>query len=307
MRDLFTAPFVQPVASLLGDYLGRIKQAEMVHLSAPATLEGVLALGQLEAACLDNGLRYRRRFTSPKKHVPRGEVAMPETPAQGLGVFFNVESETWQAEELGASELLDVVPVQTTVRLGAQQREHVGAIDPVIQAAALAAAMAPNGRRVRALRPYLSLGLWLRGALDTTYDPVHSSAIAHLQEEGSLRTVPLPEVPSPLVDMMPGLSERQLKRLSKAWPGMNVDERTLALSELVLPCLSDPKLSTPRLEELVWHRMVVRDHPRDIVSQAHAVQSAWPATLDAARVHASNLLDAWLSTAVLATDAKATG
>ncbi|MBL6733524.1 MAG: hypothetical protein ISP84_03145, partial [Candidatus Poseidonia sp.] len=219
MRDLFTAPFVQPVASLLGDYLGRIKQAEMLHLSAPATLEGVLALGQLEAACLDNGLRYRRRFTSPKKHVPRDEVAMPEPPAQGLGVFLNVESETWQVKELGASELLDVVPVQTTVRLGSQQREHVGAIDPVIQAAALAAAMAPNGRRVRALRPYLSLGLWLRGALDTTYDPVHSSAIAHLQEEGSLRTVPLPEVPSPLVNMMPGLSERQLKRLSKAWPG----------------------------------------------------------------------------------------
>lgn len=299
MRDLFTAPFVRSVAPLLEQHLERIKHAELLHLSAPATLEGVLALGQLEAACLDNGLRYQRRFTLPKMHVPRDESASPLPPQQGLGVFLDVEGETWQAKDCVAGDLLKIVPLQTVVTLGAKQREHLGALDPVIQAATLAAAMAPNGRRVRSLRPFAALGLWMRGALDTTYDPIHSSAIAHLQEEGSLRTVPLPEVKAPVVAMVPGLSANQLKRLSKAWPTMDVDERTLALSELVLPCLTETVLSTPRLEELIWHRLVVREHPLDLVSQAHTVHAAWPKEREASRLHASNLLDSWLKTSAL--------
>ena len=303
MRDLLKTPFVEPVASLLGTYIERLRTAEMIQVSAPATLEGVLAMGQLEAAFLDNGLRYSRRFTLARKHVPRDERLLPQPPENGLGVYLNVEEETWEMDDVETSPLVNIMPLKTHVNMGGQQRRHAGALDPVLQAAAIAAAIAPNGRRVRSLRPYITLGLWMRGALDTSYDPIHSSAIAHLQDEGSVRTVPLPEVESPAPDMIPGLSDRQLKRLAKAWPNMDVDERTLALSELVLPCLTHAQLSTPRLEELVWHRMVLGGHPQDLVSQAHIVQSTWPGEQEASRIHASKVLDRWLTSGILAPDA----
>ena len=306
MRDLFSAPFIQPVSGLLQRYLERLQAADTVQLSAPATLEGVLALGQLEGAFLDCGVKYSRRFTAPREHVPRDEWGLPEPPPQGLGVFLNVEDETWSASELPEEALVNIAPVQTNVVFGSKNKAHAGALDPVLQAAALAAALAPNGRRVRSLRPFISLGLWMRGSLDTSYDPIHSATVAHLQDEGSIRTVPLPEVGDPVVDMMPGMSSRQLKRLSKAWEGMDVDQRTMALSELVLPCLTHPDLSTPRLEELVWHRMVLKGHPHDVVSQAHKVQKSWPKELDKARLFASKTLDSWLQTGMLIPSEQAT-
>ena len=71
MRDVFASPIFSPVSSALIAYGERIKQAELLHISAPASLEGVLALGQLEAACLDLGLKYRRRLYTPRHHLPR--------------------------------------------------------------------------------------------------------------------------------------------------------------------------------------------------------------------------------------------
>lgn len=306
MRDLFTAPFVHPVRGLLEGYLKRLQSAETVQISAPATLEGVLALGQLEAAFLDCDIKYSRRFSDPRQHVPRDESVVPDPPEQGLGVFLNVEGDTWSVEDLDEGALLNIVPVQTKVVLGSKNKTHSGALDPVLQAAALGAALAPNGRRVRSLRPFISLGLWMRGALDTSYDPIHSSTVAHLQDEGSIRTLPVPEVEDPSVDMMPGMAPRQLKRLSKAWGEMDVDQRTQALSELVLPCLVSTTLSTPRLEELVWHRMVPRGHPQDVVSQAFRTEKMWPVRLDEARLYASKVLDTWLRTGVLMPHEQAT-
>ena len=144
---------------------------------------------------------------------------------------------------------------------------------------------------MRRLRPFAGSGLWLREALDTTFDPVHTSIRDVLSEEGSFRVVALPDVPSPSNDMIPNLSERMLQRLTKAWPSMDVDARTQALSELVLPCLTDSNLSTPRLEELIWHRLLIADHPVDVVSQLHTAMAAWPKEADAAKVHASKLAD----------------
>jgi hypothetical protein len=99
--------------------------------------------------------------------------------------------------------------------------------------------------------------------------------------------------------MIPGLSERQLKRLTKVWPTMDVDQRSLALSELLLPCLMEKEISTPRLEELVWHRMMVGDAPMDLASQAHAIKKEWPEDETASKLFASSLLDGWLRSGFL--------
>ena len=72
---------------------------------------------------------------------------------------------------------------------------------------------------------------------------------------------------------------------------MDVDARTQALSELVLPTLTNSNLSTPRLEELVWHRLLVGDHPVDVVSQVHLAMKDWPEGKDEAKLHASKLAD----------------
>ena len=71
MRDILDTPmFATAKAPLLG-HGNAIKAAETVHLTAPATIEGVLAIGQLEAAFLDVGIKYRRRFFTPRHHLPR--------------------------------------------------------------------------------------------------------------------------------------------------------------------------------------------------------------------------------------------
>jgi hypothetical protein len=139
----------------------------------------------------------------------------------------------------------------------------------------------------------------LGAALNTNMDPIHTMLLNHLREEGSVRVVPLPEVNHPVTTTMTGLSTRQLKRLAKVWPTMDVEQRSMALSELVLPCLTASDLSTPRLEELIWHRMLVGDSDTDIVSQLELIQQAWPLDGEEARIFASKLLDRWLKTAVL--------
>ena len=306
MRDLLSSPFVQPVSDKLQADLECIKSSELIHLHAPANLEGLLAIGQLEAACLDAGIKYRRRFYLPKHHRPRDELLEISSPSSGVNVVIASEEDTWQVDDLADVDGVNVVPLATSVQMGSQHRIHHGSLDCVIQCAAIAALLAPNGRRVRKLRPYLSLGLWLRGALDTTLDPIHSAALLHLKEEGSIRIVPLPEVIQPRQGMIPHLPERRLMKLQKAWPGMNVDERKQALSELILPCLTDSSLSTPRLEELVWKRMLVGEEKIDLASQAYALREGWPEDADASRLHAAKRLDHWLRTGFLMLEDEAT-
>lgn len=301
MRDVFTSPIFSPVSSALMSFGERIKHADMVHISAPATLEGVLALGQLEAACLDLGLKYRRRLYTPRHHLPRDAPPAWTEESKGLSVIADVEEATWEVGDRQETSYVHLVPLNTSVQMGEKNRRLSGALDPVVQAGALAAWLAPNGRRVRKMRPYISLGLWLRGALDTSMDPIHTTMLNHLKEEGSVRIVPLPEVVAPSPGMIPGLSERQLKRLTKVWPTMDVDQRSLALSELLLPCLMEKEISTPRLEELVWHRMMVGDAPMDLASQAHAIKKEWPEDETASKLFASSLLDGWLRSGLLKT------
>lgn len=299
MRDVLTTPMFAPVAPVLLNYAERIKTADLLHLSAPATIEGVLALGHLEAACLDLGLKYHRRFFTPRRHLPRDAGDAWRVENTGLSVVMDVEAPTQDIENIPTTAHVHLVSLATSVEMGSTHRRLAGALDGVAQAAALAASLAPNGRRVRKLRPYLSLGLWLGAALNTNMDPIHTMLLNHLSEEGSVRVVPLPEVTHPETATMTGLSTRQLKRLAKVWPTMDVEQRSMALSELALPCLTASDLSTPRLEELIWHRMLVGDSDTDIVSQLELIQQAWPLDSEEARLFASKVLDRWLKTAVL--------
>lgn len=299
MNDLLLSHPFTDVKKRILDLSEQIKDAEMVHIHAPADLSGLLGLSMLESAFLDTGIKYRRRFLASEQHVPRDERLQPQLPKDGLLIFIAPFEDTWTLDELPKTEYIHITPLSVSVRLGSNQSERRGALDVVAQCAALAAQIVPNGQKVRLLRPFASTGLWLREALDTTFDPIHTAVRDHLRDEGSFRMVPLPEVPSPAPGMIPGLSERMLVRLQKGWTKMDIDSRTAALSELILPTLTHSSLSTPRLEELAWHRLMVGTSDVDVMSQIFLAEKAWPEDSKSAKIHASKLADSFLKTGLL--------
>jgi hypothetical protein len=307
MNDILLTASFSDVKDRIQNLSKQIKDASMVHIHAPADLSGLLALSMLESAFLDTGVKYRRRFLTSHKSIPRDERARPENDQEGLLVFIAPFEDTWDLKELPETEYIHITPLSVVVRLGANQSERRGALDVVAQCAALAAELISNGQKVRLLRPFAGTGLWLRDALDTTFDPIHTSIRDHLRDEGSFRMVPLPEVPSPAPGMIPGLSERMLTRLQKGWGKMDITSRSSALSELILPTLANSALSTPRLEELVWHRLMIGTSDVDVMSQVHLAEKAWPSDADKAKIHASKLADTFLKTGHLFQSGQSTG
>ena len=306
MNNLLASPPFNDARPLLENICESIRSASMVQIHAPADAVGVLGLAFIEAACLDLSLPYARRFMPPHRTLPRDEVVHPNQTDDGCLLFLDPFENTWDVSEVQQKQYLHITPLAVNIRLGSKKSERRGALDVVAQCAAIAAELAPNGQRVRRLRPFAGSGLWLREALDTTFDPVHTAIRDLLSGEGSLRVVALPDVPSPSESMIPHLSQRMLSRLSKAWPKMDVDARTQALSELVLPALTTSNLSTPRLEELVWHRLLVGDHPVDVVSQVHLAMKDWPEGKDEAKLHASKLADFFIVHGALTPSAPST-
>ena len=76
---------------------------------------------------------------------------------------------------------------------------------------------------------------------------------------------------------------------------MDVEQRSSAISELVLPALRMKGISTMRLEELIWHRIMIPGNDVDLASQLYNANLQWPDDLDQAKIHASSILDGLIS------------
>ena len=122
------------------------------------------------------------------------------------------------------------------------------------------------------LRPWLLAGNWLSDALDTSYDPVYSRLRDHLRDEGAFRVVPIPSVSEPDATLLPTIDAERLSATKDSWSGLDEHQRAEALSEIAAPEVFSGTLGTARLEELVWHRLVVSNRPRDLHSQFAALQ-----------------------------------
>ena len=72
MHDLLQTPFLSPLKDDLVKASQFISNGPLI-LATSADLEGLLALGFLEAALLDAGISYSRRFIQPMRHIPRDE------------------------------------------------------------------------------------------------------------------------------------------------------------------------------------------------------------------------------------------
>ena len=289
MNNLLQSPIFSSIEEQLADIADKISSAKLVQLMAPADIEGVLALAQLEAAFLDNALHYRRRVLPPRKHTGRDHVhELPEV--DGLIIHIDPFQDSKSTLEI-TENYIHISPLSVLIKLESSKNDHQGAVECVALCAVISSMLAPEGSRVRKQRSMAISGCWLRQGIDANYDPVMSLLRDHLDAEGSIDICPLPEVPSPVVDLVPGLSQRMLKRLAKGWPSMDVDERSSAISELVLPTLRLDGISTMRLEELIWHRVMIPGNEVDIASQLHLAGNDWPDDIDDARVHASSIAD----------------
>ena len=254
MHDLLGRPPLSEVADEIQRIADSVLAIDRPVLAPRIDLVELTACCHLEAALLDRGRPYHR--------IVRKNTAssLDGTDSSSLVLFD-------EGMELDAQGIV-LAPLHLTFDIGRDRPRKHAVVDIVTAAAAVSEVIAPEGRRRRAIRPWALLGSWLRSSLDRTYDVIHSSIRDHLLEEGSIRVVPLPELENADLDGLEGLSERLLNRLRARWAGMDHAQRATALSEIVLPTLDRTKLSTPRIEMLVWMRVLGASWTEDLATRA---------------------------------------
>ena len=237
MRTLLEAEPLAPVSETLSQAADQLRSSNTtILLLAAPSLQGALAIAPLEAALVDAGLPYRRRFRL-------------EAPSEGSWVHI-----LGPADESGprlSSNPLQLSLSGTVVEglTGHQGDSRKGPLTAVAQSHALAQAICPDGARIRRLRPWAISGNWLHSALDTTYDPVFTALRDALVQDGSIKVVPLPEVPEPNISASTWIDPTALDAVTSRWPSLDKEGRARALSHLMRPALSRSTPSTPRLEE----------------------------------------------------------
>ena len=263
MRQLLEAEQFSSVASSLNRAVSglRTHNGPVMLLAAPSLI-GALTIAPIEAAFLDLGLPYRRRFKleSPSE----GSWIHVLGPAQDTGPEYFSDPPRLS---LGL-ELVDGLVASS----GDTRR---GPLTTVAQAHAIAQSLAPEGVRVRRLRPWLISGNWLHSALDTTYDPVFTSLRDLLVEEGSVRIATMPEVPSIELSNTPWIEELALEAVSSKWPELDIEGRARALSHLMRPALPRSTPSTARMEELGWLRVIGPNWDSDLASEILRAARLW--------------------------------
>ena len=275
MRTLLEAEPLAPVSEILSQAADQLRSSNTtILLLAAPSLQGALAIAPLEAALVDAGVPYRRRFRL-------------EAPSEGSWVHI-----LGPADESGpklSSNPLQLSLAGTVVEglTGHQGDSRKGPLTAVAQSHALAQAICPDGARIRRLRPWVISGNWLHSALDTTYDPVFTALRDTLVQDGSIKVVPLPEVPEPNISASTWIDPAALDAVTSRWPSLDMEGRARALSHLMRPALSRSTPSTARLEEIGWHCVLGPGWSTDLAGQITSAAGLWkenPAAVAAGRV-----------------------
>jgi len=263
MRTLLEAEPLAPVSEILSQAADQLRSSNTtILLLAAPSLQGALAIAPLEAALVDAGVPYRRRFRL-------------EAPSEGSWVHI-----LGPADESGpklSSNPLQLSLAGTVVDglTGHQGDSRKGPLTAVAQSHALAQAICPDGARIRRLRPWAISGNWLHSALDTTYDPVFTALRDALVQDGSIKVVPLPEVPEPNISASTWIDPAALDAVTSRWPSLDMEGRARALSHLMRPALSRSTPSTARLEEIGWHCVLGPGWSTDLAGQITTAAGLW--------------------------------
>ena len=296
MNSFFTIPALGGYEEQFEEIIDEIYDATSIRIVAPATLDGVVSMALIEASLIDVGKNFTRRFVGSRHQIPRDEDQFRQKPFNGLSIFLDVESEHVPADQLLIdSSIIRLKPIEAEVEFFQSNKKHQTSIDVVLCASILASILSPQGLKTRALRPFALVGLWSRGAMDNTADPMYTLIRNHFQQEGTIRVVPLPEIENPELEMLPTASPRMLQRLQQRWASMDFEARSESLSEFALTCVDDDSVSTARFEELIWKRVLSGSFQLDIASAIYQSKSNWPADFNTSIIHASTFTDYILS------------
>ena len=278
VRSLLDLEAFAPIADNLRAVSEKLLRSSTVSILIPPSITGVVASAILEAAMLDAGVPYRRRFSPRKVSPPYIVISEKESSEKELTSPNNPISMT-------------LSPFFSVGLRGVDGEPHRGIISPVAQVAALAELLAPGGKRTRSLRPWLIAGNWWGDSIDQGYDPIYSCLRDHLREEGSIRIVPLPEVESPDLSELDKLDKERELGTRETWSELDAEGRAKALSTLIMPQVISNKPSTSRLEELTWHRIIITNSDNDL----HSIMRDFSIKWDGSQSSSNQLIESLIS------------
>ena len=253
-QDIFSS-VREPIQIFANDAISR---RQSIMLVSKPNLEGSLSLAPIEAALLDAGIPYKRRFTQDDpNHAPfiriSDDMATTKTDSSGLSL---------------STTIVDGL----RGRLGDFRK---GPLSEVALAHVLAMSINPHSHRLRRMRPWILSGNWINGALETTYDPVYSSLRDHLSTEGSIRVIPVTEVPILHFNNYSWLERSEIEEATRKWANSELETREIIMGNLARPVLNSRLPSTARVEELLWHCVLGPGWESDLASQISMAQSNW--------------------------------
>ena len=253
-QDIFSSVRA-PIQIFANDAISR---RQSILLVSKPNLEGSLSLAPIEAALLDAGIPYKRRFTQDDpNHAPfiriSDDMATTKTDSSGLSL---------------STTIVDGL----RGRLGDFRK---GPLSSVAQAHVLAMSINPHSHRLRRMRPWILSGNWINGALETTYDPVYSSLRDHLSTEGSIRVIPVTEVPILHFNNYSWLERSEIEEATSKWANSELETREIIMGNLARPVLNSRLPSTARVEELLRHCVLGHGWESDLASQISMAQSNW--------------------------------
>ena len=252
-----------------------ISSRKPILLVSKPNLEGSLSLAPIEAALLDARIPYKRRFSKLNPDY-----------APFIQITDDIASTIKEPSGLSLS---------TTIVDGLRGRFgdfRKGPLSAVAQAHVLAMELNPQSLRLRRMRPWMLSGNWINEALDTTYDPVYSSLRDHLSAEGSIRVIPVPEVPNLHFNNYPWLEPSEIEEATREWGNSELENREKIMERLVRPVLHSRLPSTSRTEELLWHCVLGSGWETDMASQISLALNNWEnnTPIDAASIVADSLV-----------------
>ena len=260
----------------------KIKTWDSVLLLGKLDLLSVFTVAQLEASFIDKGIKYQRKFGNYSD--------LDFTSHQGC-IFIDAHGEFIVPDNIEESRFVYLKNIYSDFEMGFESNVKGGLIDVVVQAASIAESISPNGQRVKILRPWMLAGSLIRESFETSFDPAYIILKEHLKLEGSIKVVPITEVEIVHTMNITGFSEKMLLRLKKRWQKMEISERSMALSELVLPVFKNSNFSASKIEELFWLRVVPIGWKSDIASHISIISAEWNEYYDNKSDYAFTLMD----------------
>tara|TARA_Y100000766_G_scaffold283441_1_gene299040 strand:- start:719 stop:1579 length:861 start_codon:yes stop_codon:yes gene_type:complete len=264
MRDLISTDLFAAVEKTIRTGISQlIEDGERITLISDPSLKGALSITPLEASLIDSNLSYRRRIGNIDYPIPRNSIIIHNNgPAKGV---------SWD----NVKKVLSISETLSPALLGHLGDDKIGPLTTVAMCHSIAQLISPSGVLVRKIRPWTISGNWIHACMDMTYDPVYVYLKELLTLEGTIRVVPIPEVPVPNVDSLDFIDANSLSDISDMWGSTGEEGRARLLSHLCRGALNSNSPSTSRLEEIVWNCILASGWEVDLASQIRASSSIW--------------------------------